>query len=118
MRITHAAPGRLAIPSAVAFFVLTLGVGPRSHGQAPTPAPAQTAASKARSNDLLKSPPFDRITLIDNAVFEVEPVSPRPLPPIDTKKKRNLDGSEIRPVGTTRWSRKRSTRPSSSSLFI
>ena len=38
----------------------------------------------------MKSAPFDRITLIDNAVFEIDPVTPRPLPPIDKKKSRNL----------------------------
>lgn len=36
--------------------------------------------------DLLKSVPFDRITLIDGVVVTVEPVSPRPLPPYDPKK--------------------------------
>jgi peptide/nickel transport system substrate-binding protein len=49
-------------------------------GQAPP-------AARARPDDLLKSAPFDRITLIDNAVFDVEPLSPRPLPPVDPKKK-------------------------------
>ena len=44
------------------------------------------AKGKARPDDLLKSAPFDRITLTDNAVFEVEPVDPRPLPPIEKKK--------------------------------
>jgi peptide/nickel transport system substrate-binding protein len=36
--------------------------------------------------DLLKSVPFDRITLIDGVTVNVEPVSPRPLPPYDPKK--------------------------------
>ena len=38
--------------------------------------------------DLLRSEPFDRLTLIDNTVLIVEPVSPRPLPVIDPKKER------------------------------
>lgn len=38
--------------------------------------------------DLLKTEPFDRITLPDNSVWEIEPLSPRPLPPLDTKKQR------------------------------
>src|SRR6185312_11927656 len=33
--------------------------------------------------DLLRSVPFDRITLNDGAVLVVEPISPRPLPPYD-----------------------------------
>jgi peptide/nickel transport system substrate-binding protein len=37
----------------------------------------------------MKTPPFDRLTLIDNAVFDIEPIIPRPLPPVE-KKKRNL----------------------------
>jgi peptide/nickel transport system substrate-binding protein len=35
--------------------------------------------------DLLKSAPYDQITLIDGVVVKVEPVSPRPLPPYDPK---------------------------------
>jgi len=64
---------------------------PRSGlGQAPAPTPAPAPAVKAKSSDLLKSAPFDRLTLIDNSVFEVEPISPRPLPPIEKKKGRSL----------------------------
>ncbi len=40
------------------------------------------------ASDLLRSEPFDRITLIDNSVVIVEPVSPRPLPLIDPRKER------------------------------
>ncbi len=45
------------------------------------------AASPPAPNatELLRSEPFDRITLIDNSVLMVEPVSPRPLPVIDPK---------------------------------
>jgi peptide/nickel transport system substrate-binding protein len=38
--------------------------------------------------DLLKTMPFDRITLVDNTVLNVEPLAPRPLPPFDPKKER------------------------------
>ena len=44
-------------------------------------------APKAAPKDLLKSAPFDRLTLTDGVVFEIEPLSPRPLPPIEKKKK-------------------------------
>lgn len=36
--------------------------------------------------DLLRSIPFDRVTLIDGTVLIVDPVSPRPLPPYDAEK--------------------------------
>ena len=42
--------------------------------------------------------PFDRITLIDDTAFDVEPPRPRPLPPIDPKKKvETLSSSTRRP---------------------
>ncbi|MFO0957233.1 MAG: ABC transporter substrate-binding protein [Isosphaeraceae bacterium] len=46
--------------------------------QNPAPAAGQAPAGKV---DLLKTAPFDRVTLIDNKVFSVEPLSPRPIPP-------------------------------------
>ena len=46
---------------------------------------AQGASGPA---DLLETVPFDRITLVDGTVINVEPVSPRPLPTIDPKKER------------------------------
>jgi peptide/nickel transport system substrate-binding protein len=39
---------------------------------------------------LLDAAPFDRITLIDGTVINVEPIAPRPLPEIDIKKQREL----------------------------
>ncbi len=54
-----------------------------SQGQAPQ----RSAASLTRSTDLLKSEPFDRLTLIDNTIIDVEPVSPRPIPALDPTKK-------------------------------
>ncbi|WP_435006185.1 ABC transporter substrate-binding protein [Tundrisphaera lichenicola] len=33
-----------------------------------------------KDKDLLRSAPFDRITLIDDSTYEIEPLSPRPLP--------------------------------------
>ena len=38
---------------------------------------------------LLRSAPFDRLTLIDGTVVDVEPLSPRPLPPYDPSKKKS-----------------------------
>jgi peptide/nickel transport system substrate-binding protein len=52
-------------------------------GGAQEPAPAPIGA-----DDLLRSNPFDRITLIDGTVLIIEPVSPRPLPVYDPKQER------------------------------
>lgn len=57
----------------------------------PAAATAQDMGPSAQpigAADLLRSQPFDRITLIDNTVLIVDPVSPRPLPVIDPKKER------------------------------
>jgi peptide/nickel transport system substrate-binding protein len=43
-------------------------------------------AEGAAAKDLLAAQPFDRVTLIDGTVLEIEPVSPRPLPPYDPTK--------------------------------
>ena len=67
------------IPIALGFVL-----GSTAQGQAPNAADAITA--RTRNSDLMRSVPFDRITLIDNTVIEVEPVQPRPLPVPDTKK--------------------------------
>src|SRR5262249_4491689 len=37
--------------------------------------------------ELIAREPFDRITLIDNTTWDVEPLAPRPLPPYDPTKK-------------------------------
>ena len=55
--------------------------------------PASARRPRARSqpigaSELLRSEPFDRLTLIDNTVLIIEPVSPRPLPVIDPRKER------------------------------
>lgn len=69
--------------------VVTAGLiaGIASRAQAPRTTPA----------DLLKATPFDRITLIDGTVLDVEPVSPRPLPPYDPRKDRQPDAKDDRP---------------------
>jgi peptide/nickel transport system substrate-binding protein len=57
----------------------------------PTESPAQAVASaKPKSTNLLKSAPFERITLTDGSAFEIEPLSPRPLPPVESRKGRSL----------------------------
>lgn len=46
------------------------------------------ASGTASGDDLLKTTPFDRLTLVDGTVLTIEPVTPRPLPPYDPKKER------------------------------
>jgi peptide/nickel transport system substrate-binding protein len=62
----------------LACFLLRPGRG--QEGATPGPIPA--------AGGLLAAAPFDRLTLTDGAVVEVEPVSPRPLPPYDPKKEK------------------------------
>jgi len=40
----------------------------------------------SKGKELIARAPFDRITLIDDTSWEVEPLAPRPLPPYDAKK--------------------------------
>ncbi len=55
-----------------------------------------TAAGVPGEGELLRSAPFDRLTLTDGTVVVVDPISPRPLPPYDpSKKERRRDRSEI-----------------------
>lgn len=83
---------------ATSVFLLTAALLPRNGlGQG---APATAAGGET---DLLKSPPFDRITLPDNTVIRVEPVSPRPLPPLQAKKDRKfLDNEDNNRLGPPR----------------
>ncbi len=62
-----------------------------SAAQSPRPATVPTPA------DLLKATPFDRVTLIDGTVLDVEPISPRPLPPYDPRKDRKASGKPDAP---------------------
>lgn len=43
------------------------------------------------TSELLKSEPFDEITLIDRTTLRVEPISPRPLPPYDPAKDKSKE---------------------------
>jgi peptide/nickel transport system substrate-binding protein len=56
----------------------------------PSPAPA---------NDLLRSLPFDRIVLVDGSVLIVEPVSPRPLPPIERARTKKAETVHVKGSG-------------------
>ena len=63
------------------------------HGQEPPPA----AAAGAATSDPLRSPPFDRLTLIDGTILIIDPVSPRPVPapePARSKTKVRLKGTK------------------------
>lgn len=56
-----------------------------------TAAAGQTAPTSAGPRELLATAPFDRVTLADGTALEVEPVSPRPLPPYDASKDKEKD---------------------------
>ena len=82
MMLASKSPGRsLAIASALLLASVALF---------PAPATGQAPAATGKPADLLKSPPFDRMTLIDGTVVDIEPVSPRPLAPPEAKKPRTL----------------------------
>lgn len=49
---------------------------------------AQNAVDpNAKGREIIARAPFDRVTLLDNTTWEIEPLSPRPLPPFDPTKK-------------------------------
>src|SRR5205823_2459663 len=49
-------------------------------------APPGLAQDVAAAGNLLRSTPFDRIALGDGTIVDVDPISPRPLPPYDPSK--------------------------------
>ncbi len=81
----------LMLVSSLVMVTVTSSMARIGRGQEPVSAPAQPLDA----SDLLRSVPFDRITLIDGTVLIVEPVSPRPLPVYDPKqeRERRLQGS-------------------------
>lgn len=76
---------RLSSLAATTLLVLALAFAgsDRGFGQAPAPPAARGESPLAT--------PFDRITLTDGTVVDVEPVSPRPLPTVDLARQRKLD---------------------------
>lgn len=58
--------------------------------------PARPGAAEIPA-DLLASPPFDRVTLLDGSVLLVEPVAPRPLPDPKQKKAEEKKKAEAEP---------------------
>ncbi|WP_435016842.1 ABC transporter substrate-binding protein [Tundrisphaera sp. TA3] len=77
----------------------------------PRPGLGQKAEPAGKEAELVKRAPFDRITLIDRSVIEVEPLSPRPLPPIDTKKVREKTEVEELEERARKAIRRRNRRP-------
>src|SRR4051794_36883379 len=67
---------------------LPLGLAIAAAWVAPGTGQALAPEAPAPAGELLTTPPFDRITLTDKTVLRIEPVSPRPLPPVDPAKAR------------------------------
>lgn len=65
-------------------------------GQTPPPSSNATGAATVLPPNLLKAQPFDRITLIDNSVWLIEPVAPRPLPVYDPAKAKEAARKEAK----------------------
>jgi peptide/nickel transport system substrate-binding protein len=63
-----------------------------------TRCPAQDAPPSGVPGALLGAAPFDRLTLIDGTVLEVEPVSPRPLPAYDPAREKKRLEQGVRPT--------------------
>src|SRR5437660_9524204 len=73
----------LIVIASASCLVLSMYAGiPTSRGQEPPP----QEATAPPTTDLLRSPPFDRMTLTDGTVLIIDPVSPRPLPTPDPSK--------------------------------
>ncbi|ODU00653.1 MAG: hypothetical protein ABS79_02985 [Planctomycetes bacterium SCN 63-9] len=79
-----------------ASFVLLGSFLTLSHGQAPVVPPDAAGAANVGGGDLLRTTPFDRITLYDGSVLVVEPISPRPLPPYDKSKDRFVESKRLK----------------------
>ncbi len=78
----------LALLAASALVAASTLIRPASApGQGPAPGPA-------KGGSLLKAAPFDRLTLIDGTVIDIETVSPRPLPEPEVKKPKTLNEIE------------------------
>ncbi|WP_406699925.1 ABC transporter substrate-binding protein [Singulisphaera sp. Ch08] len=77
-------PGRV-LALGISTLIVVLGIG-----SLPTAVHGQNPAGGGANPDLLRSTPFDRVTLIDGTILTVDPVSPRPLPVYDAEKERKL----------------------------
>ncbi len=86
MNLAH----RWPIVAATTAVVVLAAVVECSEAQAPARGdaanPVAAIQTKGRNSDLARSVPFDCLTLTDNTVIEVEPVTPRPLPVADQSK--------------------------------
>src|SRR5262249_31642053 len=90
--MTSPTPSRILVIIVSALAMLGLLAAPSLPGQGQDPAPG----GPAEMTDLLRSTPFDRITLSDGSTLIVDPVSPRPLPTIDPAKSRKHEKARAR----------------------
>ncbi|SIN82413.1 peptide/nickel transport system substrate-binding protein [Singulisphaera sp. GP187] len=80
--IRNRRPGRVG-SLGISTLLVVLGMG-----SLPVAVRGQNPSGGGAKPDLLRSLPFDRVTLIDGSILIVDPVSPRPLPAYDAEKER------------------------------
>ncbi len=81
---TPSNPPQILLPLIIAAALISgLTHGLHAQDANPTTQPAAEAPT-----ELLQKFPYDRLTLIDNTGFDIEPISPRPLPPYEPPKSR------------------------------
>lgn len=85
-RLLAALASALIVPGLAAWAFPTAGMQ--------EPAPAADAGPV--TSEVLRSMPFDRITLVDGTVLIVDPVSPRPLPPINPAKAKKQETARLK----------------------
>ncbi len=89
------AASRIGTALLVAVVFAGLAALPRATAREPQADADAKPKAKAKPKELIARAPFDRITLIDNTTWEVEPLSPRPLPVYDPTKRPPKKKAEV-----------------------
>lgn len=87
---------RITMASLPAIVALILAASAGLGQETPRAKAPVTAQATSGPTDLLAAVPFDRIALVDGTVVDVEPVTPRPLPPYEASKDRDDDQGKSR----------------------
>ncbi len=76
-----------------AAFLTTLAVLALAFGSARD---GRGQGSDTQPRELLAQLPHDNLTLIDNTQYQIEPISPRPLPPLDASRTRKSESTPVK----------------------